>query len=49
MKLSKEITDLRNYESSLIESYKSYLTILETLSKIRPAQLVQKTKIDDQD
>ena len=47
-KLSKEVTQLRNYESFLLETYKRYLTILETLSKIKPGHLVQRTKLDDE-
>lgn len=32
----------------MLESYKKYLAILEQLSKIKPGQLVQKTKIEDE-
>lgn len=46
-KLSKEVTQLRNYESFLLETYKKYLTILEHLSKIKPGHLVSRTKIED--
>ena len=46
-KLSKEVTQLRNYESFLLETYKRYHTILETLSKMKPGHLVQRTKIED--
>jgi hypothetical protein len=47
VKISKEVTQLRNYEGFLLESYKKYLAILEQLSKIKPGQLVHKTKIED--
>ena len=41
-KLSKEVKSLREYETHLLVSYKQYLSILERLSKLKPAALVAK-------
>jgi len=48
MKLSKEFGQLRDYESFLIKTYKSYLGILEKLQKIKPGQLIKQAKISDE-
>ena len=39
VKLSKEVKNLREYEETLLTSYKEYLGILERLAKLRPAAL----------
>ena len=47
MKLSKDVLSMRDQESFLLQGYQSYLKILEQLQKIKPAQMIHKTKIDD--
>ena len=37
---------MRDYENTLLDTYKQFLTILEALSKIKPGQLVSKLKLD---
>ena len=48
IKLSKDVKQLREFENFLLSSYKDYLMILERLTKIKPHQLISKTKIIDE-
>ena len=36
MQLSKDVANLRSFESFLLTTYKNYLQVLEHLSKIKP-------------
>ena len=47
--MSKDVANLRSFESFLLVTYKKYLQILEHLSKIKPGQLIAKSKITDDD
>jgi nucleolar complex protein 3 len=40
-KLSKDVIALRQQEQTLLESYKEYLTVLETFSKIKTSKLTK--------
>lgn len=48
MKLSKEVKQLRDYESFLVQTYKEYLEMLEKLSEIKPAAFASRVQDADQ-
>lgn len=48
LKLSKEVKQLRDYESFLITTYKEYLEVLERLCELKPAQMVGKIPDEEQ-
>lgn len=49
-KVSKDVQQLRSQEQALLESYKEYLTILETFSKIKTAKLTkEQTTVNNYD
>ena len=44
MKLSKDVVKMRTHEQTLLETYKDYLTILETFTNFKTAKLTKDPK-----
>ena len=47
MQLSKEVKQLRDYESYLLETYRKYLQILEKLVELNPQRLCSKVGLKE--
>lgn len=48
VKLSKDVKQLREFENTLLSTYKEYLMILERLTKIKPNALIHKANFTDE-
>ena len=49
MRLSKDVANMRNYESFFLEAYKKFLMTIEFFQKMKPGNLIKKMGVKDEE